>query len=254
LSDIAGVGPSTADIEGGIRAELATIARHWPYTFDPPRSAGVGASPVPASRLPGNDTAISLRAEVTRDLAFWVHALLDDNPDAIAAGDTIDCSDVPGMVAFLTRQARWVSGWEWGNRMWSELVTLAREVKALAAPPVRDTMPIGECPECGTVVRAKAHDPGNIKCRGCGTTDTIDGWIIRVVGNEPLVTAEQLVPILHKRMGIVVTRAAIRQWVRRGVIEQAETDEAGRALFNRKDVFKKLIDKDAPRDDIAGVC
>ena len=107
---------------------------------------------------------------------------------------------------------------------------------------------MGECPECETPVRAKIHNPGEVKCRGCGITDTVDGWIIRIVGNQPLVTAEQLVPILHKRMGIVATRAGIRQWVARGVIPTAGTDDRGRTMFERKAVFAALLRRETLRD------
>lgn len=266
-------GPTTRDIEQGIRRELATIRRHWPHTFDPPTSGGVSAHAVPDSKLPGNDTAISLRAEVTKDLAFWVRQLLAEWPVALAPTTsrrvpvptltvttswvtieepgTLDCSSTPDMCDWLTRHAKTISGWEWGNRLWWELTTLAREVRDLAAPPVKDTMPIGECDTCATVVRAKVDDPGNIKCRGCGTTDTIDGWIIRIVGNEPLVTAEQLIPILRKRMGIVVARGTIRSWVSRGVIHQDSVDARGRGLFDRKAVFHALARWEARKDEPA---
>lgn len=237
-----------ADVADGIRRELATIRRHWAHTFDPPRSAGVGGHGPAASRLPGNDTAISLRAEVVRDLAFWVHAWIDEQPEALDGWVVIDALDVERTCRFLAQQADDLGRWDFGNRMWSELATLAREARDLAAPKVRDTIALGEC-NCGTVVRAKAHDPGNIKCRGCGTTDTLDGWIIRVVGNEPLVTAEQLIPILHKRMGIVVSRGTIRSWVSRKVISQHSVDEHGVAKFERKAVFKALAERDRTEAD-----
>lgn len=243
-----------ADVADGIRRALATIRKHWPHTFDPPTSSGSGGGrDVPDSKLPGNDTAISLRAEVTRDLAYWVHAFADDHPEALedwsASRGSIDALDVEHACRFLTRHAGALGVWSFGNRLWAELDTLAREVRALAAPPLRDTMPLGECPECETVVRAKAHDPGNIKCRGCGTTDTIDGWILRIVGNEPTVTAEQLVPILHKRMGIVTSPSTIRTWVDRGVIPQAsDPDDPGRAKFDRKAVFAALTMREARRE------
>lgn len=269
---------TTADVATGLRTELATIRRHWPHTFDPPHTAtGAGPTGVPDSKLPGNDTAISLRAEVTRDLAFWIQAMLDDRPEltptsrrrtlvpiptltvtttwapaTITAPTVLDCGDVIAVCTLLEQEAGWLSGWEHAHRLWDELITLAREVKTLASPPQRDTLPIGECPTCTTVVRAKAHDPGNIRCPGCGTTDTIDGWIIRVVGNEPLVTAEQLVPILHKRMGIVISRNGIRQWVTRQVIPQHSVDDAGRARFDRKAVFAALTLRDARREGRVG--
>ena len=240
---------SPADIATGVRSELATIRRFWQHTFDPPKSSGAGSRDAPTSRLPGNDTAISLRAEVTRDLAFWVHAFVDEHPDAIDEWGTIDALDVPRTCRFLAEQADQIGQWKSGNRMWDELETLAREVRNVASPPRRDTLPIGECPECETMVRAKAHDPGNIKCKGCGTTDTIDGWIIRVVGNEPLVTAEQLVPILHKRMGIVASRARIRAWKARGVICASGDDGSGRTLYDRKAVFAALAKWEARAEE-----
>lgn len=258
--------PTTADIATGIRTTLATIRRHWPGTFDPPHATGAGTSSVPASRLPGNDTAISLRAETTNDLAFWVHAFLDDANliptrtirvpvptltvtttwTELREPATLDTTDVVAMCLILEQHAAWLSGWEHGNRLWDELITLAREVRNLASPPRRETMPIGDC-DCGTPVRAKAHDPGNIKCRGCGTTDTIDGWIIRIVGNEPLVTTSQLVPILHRRLGVVASRFTISRWIDRGIIHASGRDDHGRPLFDRKAVFAALTRWDARR-------
>lgn len=269
--------PTTADIANGIRTALATIRRHWAGTRNPAKRVGVGARSMPASRLPGSADAISLRAEVTADLAFWVHALADQYPDAVDEAllttrrvpvptltftttwidvrdvpGRIDLADIPATCELLSNLATTASGWgEHAHRMWAELEEHAEAVKQLAAPPVRETMPIGEC-ECGTIVRAKAHDPGNIKCRGCTTVDTLDGWIIRIVGNEPLVTAEQLIPILHKRMGIVASRAVIRGWKHRGVIHSSGTDAHGRTVYDRKAVFAALSTWEAKREGRVG--
>ena len=237
-----------ADIAAGITQALADIRRHWKGTENPPRrSLSGGARSVPASRFPTSVDAISVRAETTRDLAFWVHVIVDEHPASLDEWDTIDCTDVHRMCRFLTEQASWASKWEHGNRMWGELFERAQDVRNIAAPRVRDTMPIGEC-ECGSTVRAKAHDPGNIKCKGCGTVDTLDGWIIRIVGNEPLVTAHQLVPLLHKRMGLVVSPATLRTWTRRHVIYPAGTDVAGRTLYDRKAVYLALANRDDRKD------
>lgn len=231
-----------ADIAHGIRRELATIRRHWPHTFDPPNtSAGGGAHGVPDSRFPGNDTAISLRAEVIRDLAFWLDSYIRTHDDAyrelIDEWHTINAGDVIRTCRFLTAQADDLSRWEFGNRLWAELTTLAREVRDLASPKIRDTIALGEC-ECGTIVRAKAHDPGNIKCHGCSTTDTIDGWTLRIVGHHELVTIPQLVPLLHKRMGIVITERQLRRWHQAGRF--AAANDAPTPKFDRRDVFTAL--------------
>ncbi|GAA2037434.1 hypothetical protein GCM10009740_31560 [Terrabacter terrae] len=226
------------DITDGIRRELATIRRHWAHTFDPPRSTGSGGShAVPDSRFPGNDTAISLRAEITRDLAFWVHAYVDDHPDSLDGWVTIDALDVERTCRFLAQQGEHLGAWDSGNRLWAELTTLARELRDIAAPKVRDTIPLGEC-DCGTIVRAKAHDPGNIKCRGCGTIDTIDGWTLRIVGHHEPVTIPQLVPLLHQRMGIVISERQLRRWHQAGRITATTTGPTPR--FDRRDVFAAL--------------
>ena len=153
--------PTAADIETGIRTELATIRRHWPHTFDPPRTTGAGARDTPASKFPGNDTAISLRAEVVRDLAYWIHAYTNEHPDAqtdwTESRGNLDALDVPHACRYLTHHAPTLASWRHGNRLWWELTTLAREVRDTASPPRRETMPIGDCPECATAVRAKAH-------------------------------------------------------------------------------------------------
>ena len=262
--------PESEDIEVGIRADLAIIVRNWRHLTDPPKVVGVsGGAPKPGSRLPGSTAAIVLRADITHTLAYWVHAFLDDHPDVtptrkrevplptltytttwtkIDEPAPLDLTDVLSMCSYLSAAAPLLAVWQFGEAMWSDVRKDARAARRLAMPPVRETMPLGECSVCGEVVRAKIHDPGNIKCKGCGTTDTVDGWIIRLVGTDGPVTAEQLVPILRRRLGISTSRATIRKWVQRHVIFTCGTDERGRALFNRRDVFEDLI----RRKEIAG--
>jgi hypothetical protein len=242
--------PTTADTANGIRDSLATIRRHWRTLEDPPRTPTNAIRNPMASRLPGNVNAISLRTEITHDLAFWVHAWLDDHPSALPANTTLDLTDVPAACRFLERQATAISGWTHAARFWSEIHDHAHDIKLLASPPRRDTMAIGECPNkvgtgpaalsCGTIVRVKAHDPGNIRCKGCGITDTIDGWIIRMVGHEGPATIPQLVPIIHRRLGVVVHERTLRRW-----LAEAKVTPAGGTgstpRYERRDVLALVV-------------
>jgi len=238
--------PTTADTTHGIKTALTTIRRNWSATRDPARPGGTTHHTPPTSRPPGNTNAISLRAEVTRDLAYWCHAWLDHHPNAIPAGQTLHCDDVPAMTRFLEQQAQAISGWTYAQRLWAELEDHARDIRNLAAPKHRTTMYVGDCPNpigtgpaallCGTRIRANAANPGSVRCRGCGLTDTIDGWILRMVGHEKPVTIPQLVPILHRRLGIVVHERTLRRWYRRGdLVRVAGTEQTPR--FDRRAVL-----------------
>ena len=254
---------TTTDLATTLKAAAATLTKAWPLLHNPPRPGGVRTRTVPGSRLPGNGEALSLRVELVRDLAFWLHAILDDQPDALtqAGLTTVHAADVPAALAVVTANAAWLSGWEHGNRLACELTDHAKDARRIAWPKVSDTIALGDCPNpigtdkaappCGTAVRASAVKPGDIRCRGCGLTDTIDGWMLRIVGNEPLVTAEQLIPLLRKRMGIVATRATIRGWKHRTVIHSAGVVD-GVTVYDRHAVFAALAHHEAVRDGRVG--
>ena len=55
-----------------------------------------------------------------------------------------------------------------------------------------------------------------------------------------LLTAADLVTFIHAQFGRVVTQVAIRQWVARGVITKASTDDKGRTLYDRGAVAYSL--------------
>lgn len=242
--------PTTTETANGIRDALTTIRRHWTTLEDPPQTpTGTNRNPM-ASRLPGSVNAISLRAEITHDLAYWTHAWLDDHPNALPTNTTLDLTDVVAVCRFLERQATAISGWTYANRMWAELDDHAHDIKTLTSPPLRDTMAIGECPNkigtgpaalaCGTMVRVKAHDPGNIKCKGCGITDTIDGWILRMVGNEGAATIPQLVPIIHRRLGVVVHERTLRRWLADAKVTPAG-GTSSTPRYERRDVLALVV-------------
>ena len=241
---------TTAEMEASIIRSLATIRKAWPAILDPTRGKG-GRRTAPASRPPTSVEALSLMAEVTHDLAYWLHALLDDHDDALdnAGMQTVQIANVPVVVDVLIANATWMSGWEHGYRLAWELEDLARWCASAAWPKTAGTMAIGACPNtigqdgepvpCGTQVRVNASHPGDVKCRGCGLVDTIDGWILRMVGSERMVTIPQLVPLLHQRMGIVVHERTLRRWHRDGRFAAAGGSD-GLPLFDRRHVFAAL--------------
>ena len=241
-----------AHIADGIRHELATIRRHWPHTFDPPKTGNGngGAHAVPDSRLPGSDTAISLRTAVVRDLAFWLDAFIRANDDAfrelLEGWHTIDAGDVERTCRFLAQHSDDLGHWEFGNRLWVELEKHALDVKRLACPPLRDSMPIGECPidvdgpygpeRCGGIVRVHQTKAG-ATCPKCKTWAVVDWWYGQIMGNpetKDLVTASDLVTIAAFELHVIVQQATIRKWVERGTLKASDQkDPKGRTLFDR---------------------
>jgi len=163
-----------------IRTHLATISATWDATAEPMNSGHGGASGDPA--LPSS--TIALRADITRTLAYWVHALIDERPSVIqhleqipqpttdpaahppsrlvVVTDTLDCTDVWAMADLLDREADWLAEWlgpqglSYGQTLADELQPLAHEAALVSRPPRRDKITLGPCPACGWVLRAIA--------------------------------------------------------------------------------------------------
>ena len=55
-----------------------------------------------------------------------------------------------------------------------------------------------------------------------------------------LLTADELVMFIHKQFGRPVTKVAIRQWVARGIITKADTNDKGQTLYDRGAVAYSL--------------
>ncbi|AKU15756.1 hypothetical protein [Luteipulveratus mongoliensis] len=199
------------------------------------------------------DAYVSDRAHVAFFLNSWSRVAMEDFSVTTVLPHG---QDVDGMCRFLDRWARHLAAHDAITEILDELGDCARKVQRWQPRGAgKEWVWIGDCPVtighqgdkvvCGTPIRVY---PGKaIICKGCGTDDTIDGWIVRIVGENHPVTAEQLVPLLKKKLGIVTTRVAIRQWVRRGIISatrdengQPMTDDQGRALFDRFEVYGAL--------------
>jgi hypothetical protein len=117
-------------------------------------------------------------------------------------------------------------------------------------------MPLGTCPlefdalhpdgsVCAGQVRAyPGREP---ECHKCGTTGSSDWWervMFPDAETSPLVTADDLVLVLHRAFGgTPIKPTTIRQWITRKVIEPSGKDDKGRTLFNRAYVVRTLADR-----------
>ena len=174
-------GPTNSQaIATQIRAHLATIRAAWANTADPMNIGHGTASGDPT--MPSS--TIVLRADITRTLAYWVHALIDERPSVIqhleqrhypttdpaaypasrliVVTDTLDCTDVWAMADLLDREAddlaQWLDpqGLSYGQTLADELQPLAHEAALVSHPPRRDKITLGPCPACGWTLRAVA--------------------------------------------------------------------------------------------------
>lgn len=241
---------STYQIETGILTALDTIAECWPETLGTRSPGSISrycTDKSAESKMPLAEAVLDVRAQARACLNGWCRVVMEDRD---VLGPLKD--DPRDMARWLRIHARWMSGHEAGPVMMEELQDQAAEVRRVARPQRRDWTWIGDCPVtmadcgevivCGAPIRVWPEKP--IRCANCGTEDTLDGWILRLVGTNGLVTSDQLVPILRRRMGIAVTKAAIRQWVKRGVIHSSGVDEQGRAVFDRVAVFTALAKRE----------
>lgn len=185
-----------------------------------------------------------------------------------------------------SRIATWVdkSGHDFGTTFVTDLEQLARAVARVAWPPKGDRITIGECPTCGRRIRLKAPawlrrpvrvpqpttDPNTypewawmvpddavwepnrdrpVTCR-CGVEHTIEEWRDRIVDFEDRQpkTADELVVIIHERMGLRYQPLTIRTWQRRGLIKIADYAPTGHARYDVTQVLAALVDRERRRD------
>jgi hypothetical protein len=263
-----------------IRDHLATIRATWTATAEPMRA---GRGRTSTNTLPSS--TIVLRADITLTLAYWVHALVDQWPVVlqhlthdtagrmIVTTDTIDCTDVTAMADLLDREAdRIAEHDEPAQRLADELEPLARAARHVSQPPRRDKVTIGTC-RCGRDITTRAvpwirtpnptTDPTayppwsdwqpaweqKITCPGCRSTRTLPEWLAEIVGPQRLLSAPELVELIHADLGMRYTPAAVRQWARRGMFATGGYRSDGRAVYDRVQVLASLVDRDRWRAD-----
>ena len=241
---------SEPDVGRQIRKALTGITDHYDASLEPVRR-GPG-SHVKASKeppMPISAHVLDVRAMTRARLSGWCLVVMQDRELHPKGG--ISGLDVWGMVGFLDTHSDWLGSHEAGDVALDEFETSARELTHIAAPKARDWMSLGTCPlifevageptPCMGTVRAYSDcDP---YCDGCGT-EAVVSWWERAMFNDPeltrLVTATELVLIVHKEFGKVIKTPTIRKWVERNIIEAAGQDEQGRTLFDRGSVAYAL--------------
>lgn len=236
---------TTADRAESLLDLLTSIRRDWPrpdIARDETRGRLGATVPISAAAM--------ARMAIQQDIAFWVQAALSGPDKCLPDPEaTIDLADVVGMCRYLLQHVRKLSGWEYVGRMERELAAHAHILHRLThepgvlltrSCPVERMAPSGERAPCGAEVRAWPDRPSDVRCPGCATRDTIEGWQRRVVGDEP-VTAEELAKRLVW-LGRRVTGVTVRQWVSRGLIPHAvSSDEQGRALYDPARTMRALM-------------
>lgn len=252
--------PEAHDPADILRSHLRTIRDLWPEMLPTLKAAPIsgGTSTGARTSTAGDDDngthnrdvarldiIVSARCDVLAVLKGWCRVIIEDWD---VQKRTPNGGDMHSMVEFIDRWALTFSEHEAFEDALDEIRDASRTVRQIARPPIRDSVWIGDCPvtigrdgdrvECGTAVRVRSGEP--IRCKGCDTEDTLDGWILRIVGHHEPVTTAQLIPLLKQRMGIHATPTQIRQWVHRGVIATTGTRDDGRSLFDRADVFARL--------------
>lgn len=148
---------------------------------------------------------------------------------------------VPGLVTFTLRHAEWLSADRLAAPNWTtQIRNIHTEASRNAYRSRQTSIKLGICPGtkpdgsiCGTTVR---HDPSDyagqdVTCRGCGQTDTVDGWQTTMwgAGNTHL-TADAIASLLTTRYNRLVPPSTIRAWASKGFITRHADD--GRTLYD----------------------
>ena len=254
---------TTREVEEGIIWAVDTIRQHWDATLDPGLPSGSVAARTPGRGVLADDDdptdadmstldrQINLRLEVIMMLNSWSRVVVEERDLTKALPDGMSAKS---MCEFLSRHARWMSGHQAGPDCADELGQWANRVRREAVPRRKDWVTVGRCPvtiaadgysvACNTPVKIHLERATAIRCQGCGTEDTFDGWVLRMVGSEGPYTAEQLLPVLHRRKGIVVKPSTLRQWTHRHGFPTHGSNDRGQTLYDLRDVLTWLATRE----------
>jgi hypothetical protein len=161
------------------------------------------------------EPAVRAREAIKVALVGWCCLLEEDLGAPLPEEDT-----VRAIVVHLLRHLRTLLGSEHAERLCEEIDELWSEGRRRAFPTGPSGQALGRCPACDTLVRSStAH--GDIRCRGCGQTRTVDEWQQLLVGDlaaDASATLGDLASWLSTRYGRAVEIATLWQWTSRGVM------------------------------------
>jgi len=252
---------TTPNLTGRIRRDLYAIIDHYDETLEPqqrgsiklptqaPKGTPIRYAPKALKEAPAPVSlhVLDARREAHRDLHFWARFVMgevrDINGNNIRAH--IDGTNTAALATFVAHWADRITDDhpEDAENLANEAEKHARTLRALAQPARRDWIPIGQCPTpaedgpCGGQVRAYT-ETGHATCAQCGTDDTINGWVTRIVGTVELVTIPQLADILRRRWGTGITERTLRNWRKEGRFTAAQLGPV--PLFDPHQVFREL--------------
>jgi len=228
---------------------LKTILDHYDATLEPVRRApGSRVDTSHEAPLPISADVLDKRAQCRMRLASNCLMVITER-DLHTEG--LSGHDVPAMCDLLRRHADWLSTHESADVVVWDLEASAKDLRGIAAPYRKDWQNLGACPlevdsENGLVVcggQVRAYPDKDPKCQSCGEEAVTTWWEERMFADpelRKLLTADELVTFIHKQFGRPVTKVAIRQWVARGIITKADTNDKGQTLYDRGAVAYSL--------------
>ena len=86
-----------------------------------------------------------------------------------------------------------------------------------------------------------------ITCKGCGRRETLLGWREAIVGVQRMLTADQLVEVIHTELGMRYDPKTVKVWAHRGLIQSRGQSHDGRTLYDRVQVFAALMERETRR-------
>jgi hypothetical protein len=168
------------------------------------------------------------REAIRNCLVTWCLVLAEDFGVGYPA-DTVEA-----MCHTVGVQAGRLLATEHADQLHHDVTGAVREARRRAYLSRPERIPIGHCPACRTMVRAKPEEE-TITCPGCGDAGVLSWWVGRLVLGPDAgqhASARDLAPWLSVRTGTVVQQGTIRQWASRGLLIRQGRDGQGRTLYD----------------------
>ena len=239
-----------------LRDALVRIRRAWPkddVQIVTERSRSV---PGPRSLLP---VSWWTRQAAADDLTYWADVAEAERvipPTGGAPGDAM------ATAGRLLAHVDALAAWQWGGEAAHDLGKAARALEAMTAPP-RPAVKLGPCPvevvdpddtrrPCGTEVRADTENASDVRCPGCLTVDTAEGWARRMKVEPVPVTADVLAVRLLA-VGVRTSTTGVRLRSLRGSLPNpVGYDKRGRALYDTAACLAAVVARERHARPAAG--